>query len=1041
MIASDAVRFFALVVCMSAPPSVGAQSMVLTDLKVDYTVAPINIDNPAPTFSWVITATSPATARNVQQVAYELAVGNSTSGKVSSNSSTFVKLPAGLTLTSNTDYSWNVKVYLQDGTSITAASAFSTGLIHQSDWAGSEWITPASNLTSGQMRKTFEVKGTPTHARMYLAIPGYAAVSINGQRVDPVPGTRSWSQYDIRALYHTYDVKDHIVSGTNTIGILVGAGWYTMWGYGTPTARMVLLTTIGAENVVRVVTDASWMYTPGPVLVNSEYNGETYDARLETPGWDTSAYSPAAPLWQPVLVGSKYLNATLMTSAAFPVIKVVEERTAKYVTEPSPGVYVFDFEQNLAGWVRFKINGPRGQRIQFRHAELLMHEPYGPRDGNIYVGNLRGAKATDVYYLKGDPEGETFEPILTQHGFRYVEVTGLLEPPTVEQIKAIFIRSSVEQTGTVAFSDDMLNKVQHNLLYGQATNLMMVPTDCDQRDERLGWTGDSALTSEEALMNYDMGAFYHNWAQMLEDTSPNGGLGCTVPNHPGKGNVPAAGSCDASWTSVYPSVVWGLLKYYGDTTVEKYYDGVVRFITNEYNRTLAPTGIKNMFANFGDWVPPPPAAKVDKAFTAGYSFLNDVRNMIELATKLGHADDAARFATWFKDIGADFHTAWFDEQAGYYADGGQTAQVLALHLDIVPAALKEKVVGHLATLVRDTGENHTSCGIIGWRWEPEVLSAIGYGDLAYAIMTQQTYPSFGYEILNEVEPATTVWELWDSDKEGPGMNSRDHIMFGGPGVWLYNYVGGISQTADSIGFEHVLFSVPEDLAMAGMTSPGVVPNNATISAPLEWTTVSKQTPRGTFQFQWSVRQPTSSSTCGIVSESEKLDLSCDNGATITAVTFDSYGNPTGDCAQGFKYGTCNSNATMKIAHDLCVGKQSCSLTCSQTTCNGVTVADPCYGTPKKLAASVTCSGGPNINTILTVESVVPSNTLGSTVIPLMGKSTITITENATATVWDGSKYVPGVNGVTGATQGVSPQGTPAIVVTHTSGTYLFTVSG
>ena len=314
----------------------------------------------------------------------------------------------------------------------------------------------------------------------------------------------------------------------------------------------------------------------------------------------------------------------------------------------------------------------------------------------------------------------------------------------------------------------MMNNVQHNLLWGQATNLMMVPTDCDQRDERLGWTGDSALTAEEALNNFDLGAFYHNCARMIDESSPIGAVGDTIPTRPGGGNLPATNSADASWGSVFPQVVWGLLKYNGDTTVGRYWAGLQRFMANEWGH-IGDTGAKDitkMFAQFGDWCPPPPAKMVTKEFSAGFSFVNDLKATIELAR---HVGTAAELAHWM-DVQAQatkmFHASWFDASRGFYADGGQTAQVLALQIDAPPdAATKASVLKVLVDDIVVTHKNHTTCGIIGWRWELDVLSENGFADVAYALITQQTYPGYGYEILNKYEPATTVWELWDGDTQ------------------------------------------------------------------------------------------------------------------------------------------------------------------------------------------------------------------------------------------------------------------------------------
>ena len=388
-----------------------------TRLRVDYLDAPLAIDNAAPTFSWEVEA---AEGERAVTAACSLAVktmdpaggivlSEARSTLAPGDSFTFVPLPSGSTLASDTAYSWTVTC----GSS-TASSSFSTGLLKASDWGASTWI--GGGTSAGEavlMRKTFTVSGTFKRARLFLAVPGYGQASINGADVDGDAGTRSWSQYDTRTLYHTYDVSKEVKAGENVLGLHIGKGWYGMWGYGNPTAKAVLR--IDGKTVV--MTDSTWQQGVSPVLMDSEYNGVTYNASMETPGWDTPDCKSCAS-WSSIsstgTTAAPKLGNTTLSSASFAAIDVMHTFTAKWMREPKPGTYVFDFTQNIAGWVKIKITGTAGTTITLRHAEALQHPPYGPRDGNIYVGNLRGAKATDIYILKGDPEGEEFQPVFTQ---------------------------------------------------------------------------------------------------------------------------------------------------------------------------------------------------------------------------------------------------------------------------------------------------------------------------------------------------------------------------------------------------------------------------------------------------------------------------------------------------------------------------------------------------------------------------------------------------------------------------------------------------
>eukprot|EP00040_Diaphanoeca_grandis_P031968 m.192534 g.192534 ORF g.192534 m.192534 type:complete len:1045 (-) comp32471_c0_seq1:82-3216(-) len=1021
------------------------------NFKVDYLVEPLTIQTQTPSFSWLIDASD----RGFVPQGYVLdvhevgAVGTKklwSTGQVTSNQTTFIMYD-GPALTSDTDYT--ATVTLPDGT--MATTTFSTALFQMSDWAKATWVNVEG--PAAQARNEFTIAaGAITRARAYFAMPGYGTLWINGHSVDGITGTRTWSQYDKRSIYGVYDIAEYLVEGKNVVGVYAGRGWYGHWYGGVPAFRL-LLSISQATTKTQVGSSTMWKQTPGPVQANDEYNGETYDARLETPGWTSPSPSFNDATWTAVTDATQsaafHLTNTSLDSMSFAPVDVMHEFTAKWWKEPSPGVYVFEFDQNLSGWIRLALKYCRsGLRIQFRHAELLQHPPYGPEDGNIYVGNLRGAQATDVYICKGDPNGETWQPTFTQHGFTFLEVTGLETPPTLDMFTAINVRSSVEQVGAISFSDSMLNKVQHNILWGQSTNLMMIPTDCDQRDERLGWTGDSALTSEEALYNYDLGAFYHNWAKMIDESSPNGAVPDTIPTGPGGGNSAANTSADASWASVYPSVVWGLLKYNGDTTVGKFWDGLTRFMDNEWSHLGSPPVITNIFAQFGDWVPPPSGhdfiadGKVSIQYSAGYSFLGDLVHTIELAKHVGTAADVAKYTSVLSQAMALFHAHWYDAAKGYYENGSQTAQVLALAIPgLVPANITNQIVAHLVNDIIHVHGNHTTCGIIGWRWELDVLSAYGFADVAYALITQTTYPSYGYEINNPVEPATTIWELWDSDAEGPGMNSRDHIMFGGPGKWVYSYVGGISQTETSIGFEHVVLTPPATLIEQALAAPNTT--NSTTSAPLTFTSASHETLRGVIALEWGLPTNQHSSTCGDAKEGDAINLAC-TSSTIQTIAFASYGTSTGSCTSGFAKSACNLNSTVALVEKCCVGKESCVFECGGQTCDCVSsgvstpVADPCYQTVKHLAIQVTCAAAPKPGGhVLNLNVQVPVGSDSQLVVPLLGSSpsSVMISENGTAVFKNGA-YVAGVSGVTGAMATKD-----SIVIEHGSGSYRFIRTG
>lgn len=623
------------VTCNSTSPGGGVSAPFVTGLRVNSLVAPLTIDDPRPHFSFKLDG---AGKRGVASQGYEVILREAgvsapiwASGKVASNRTTYIPLgQAAANLTSDKDYMWSARCYVGGKPTAWSNASFSTALMEQSDWHAAQWITSPGGDAPGQfasqMRKVFTLPASAaSRGRLFLALPGYGEVFLNGARVDdPETGSRSLSQFDYRMLYHTYDCSNLLKPGEkNVLAIYVGLGWWghpavppqaTRFPFGPPTVKALLRVreASGAQGPFELGTDDTWQQTQGPVIYDDEYNGQTYDARLETPGWtsSTEVYPTTAELWTPVLLAASQpkftLNKTIMSSAAFQPIKVITRRNPEWMREPSPGVFVYDFTQNEPGWCKLDITCERGLVVQLRHAEVLQHPPYGPRDGNVYVGNLRSAKATDIYVCKGDPAGESVEFSFTQHGFRYVELTfpgATAHPaPSLETLTAIYTRSAVDIAGDLTFSDELLQKVHHNYLWGQASNLMMIPSDCDNRDERFGWTGDSALTADEASVNFDLSSFYDNWARMIDDGSQDGNVPCWIPGGPGHN-----GGCDASWGSAFPSVVYAQFKWQGDVLgpVARW-PGLRRYIETTAARVTGGNNtIKNINTGPGDWVPPP----------------------------------------------------------------------------------------------------------------------------------------------------------------------------------------------------------------------------------------------------------------------------------------------------------------------------------------------------------------------------------------------------------------------------------------------------
>jgi len=465
-----------------------------------------------------------------------------------------------------------------------------------------------------------------------------------------------------------------------------------------------------------------------------------------------------------------------------PPIRVMDTLVPFKMTQPRPGVYVFDMGQNASGWARLRVSGSRGAEVKMRFAELLYD------NGTVNQENLRSARAQDIYILKGDGV-EVYEPRFTYHGFRYVEVTGFPGVPTAETIRGRVVYSGVAQTGSFSASKPILNALQRIITWGQKTNLHSVPTDCDQRDERMGWMGDAQGTAEEAIMNFDMAAFYTNFIRDIRDVQDDAGtITDTVPHI--WGSRPA----DPAWGTAYPLLCWYMYQYYGDTRVlEEQYDGLRKYV--EFLRSKAEGGLLK-YSYYGDWVA---VDKTPGSIVSSFYYYYDVKVLADIAKILGNDKDAKSYGQLADEVKTAFHKEYFDPKTGNYANGTQTANTLALFLEIPPREARGGVWGNLFDNIAYKNNSHLTTGIIGTKYIMEVLTRSGNSDLAYDIACQTTYPSWGSMIENG---ATTLWELWQK-REGPSMNSHNHPMFGSVGSWLYKALAGINVDPQGVGFKKV----------------------------------------------------------------------------------------------------------------------------------------------------------------------------------------------------------------------------------------------
>ncbi len=771
-------------------------------LRCEYLVNPLGVDIPSPRFSWVLEHSE----RDQGQTDFELLVSLQPnvdqgdmweSGKVASTDSTQVAY-AGKPLSSDCTYYWKVRYWDKKGrvSPWSRAAKFDTGLFSGQDWKG-RWIGGKN-----QLRREFSVDVKVTRARAHICGLGYYELRLNGRKVGWNVLDPAWTTYGKRALYVTYDVTPYLQTGSNAVAVVLGQGWYK-------STALLFQLNIELEDgrILEVVSDGSWKATNGPVVSDSIYDGETYDARLETPGWDRPGYEDGA--WsaaEEVSGPNGVLSAQLM-----PPIQVIDTIIPLGVACPKPDVYVFDMGQNASGWARLRVRGPRGSTVRMRFAEMIYD------DGMINQENLRAARAEDVYILKGEGD-EVFEPRFTYHGFRYVELTGHPGVPTVDSVRGRVVHTAVETVGSFACSKPILNGLQRIIVWGQKTNLHSIPTDCCQRDERMGWMGDAQGTAEEAIYNFDMAAFYTNFLRDIRDVQDEKGtITDTVPHV--WGSRPA----DPAWGTAYPLIAWYMYQYYGDKRIlEEHYDGIKKYV--EFLRTREEDGLVR-FSYYGDWV------AVDKApgsIVSSFYYYYDVRVLADMANVLGKEEDAKAYAELAEKIKTAFHREYFDPNTKNYADGSQTANTLALFLGLAPETDRGAVWGNLFNNIVYKNNSHLTTGIIGTKYIMELLTSSGNSDLAYDIAAQTTYPSWGYMIENG---ATTLWELWQL-RQGPSMNSHNHPMFGSVGSWLYKALAGINLAADSVGFEKIRIA------------PQMVRD-------LRYAAGSTKTPRGLVSSSWS----------------------------------------------------------------------------------------------------------------------------------------------------------------------------------------------
>lgn len=688
--------------------------------------------------------------------------------------------------------------------------------------AASLGVFRVPSLPLPMLRKDFSIGKRVASARLYSTALGVYRVEMNGRRAGNDELAPGWTDYSRLVQYQVHDVTGFLHKGANTIGAEIAPGWYAgniAWfgpgHWGTNPAFLGRLDIVYADGSKETIgTDESWVWQRGPVLSADLLMGETYDARREIPGWSEPGSTTG---WAPVHVYEPAVGD--LHAQTDPPVQVTGRRATAKVTRPASGVTIYDMGQNMVGWARARLTGKAGDVVRIRHGEVL-----NP-DGTLYTANLRTAKATETVTLGADGTTE-FSPRFTIHGFRYVEITGLAQPPAAADVTGIVVGTGNPLTSTFDTSDAMLNRLQQNVVWGIRGNFVSVPTDTPARDERLGYSGDLNVIADTATFNTNSDAFLSKWLRdMRLRQAPNGILPEFAPGiDPGVGeNVATAG-----WGDGHLSVVHALWKQYGDTQViDENWEAMVKYVgfwTSVAQDDIVPDGHA-----IGDWLnidDPTPDTLLATAYYA-----HDARLLSELASATGRTSEAAHYSALADRIAAAYAKR-FIKSDGTVSTGSQAAYAISLGMDLVPADLRDAVSKKLVAAI-DARGGHLSTGFLGTPYLLPALSSTGHDDVAYRLLTEKTYPSWLYEVA---KGATTMWERWDSIKpdgsfENPAMNSFNHYAYGAVGAWMYSSIGGIR----AIGPGYSTFEVAP--------RPG---------GGLTHATVTHASPYGTIRSSWHV---------------------------------------------------------------------------------------------------------------------------------------------------------------------------------------------
>jgi len=800
----------------------------IVELKCQSLINPTGIDNCRPYFSWILESDK----RGQNQTAYQIIVADNekdidsdkgsawNSGKISSNQ-TFAVYYEGQPLVSNRTYYWKVRIWDMDGNTskFSQTARFTTSILDSVVWKA-KWMgmgtgkdpvnkkgfyDKAINIdeegdsicyheSSLLLRKEFSLSKPVKQAILHVCGLGLYELSINGKRIGTKVLNPAKTNYNKVVLYDSYDVTSNLDDEDNVIGIMLGNGWFNpihkwwswrMQWFGEKRAKLQMHLTFKDNSTQIITSDGTWKIAEGPVREHCIYDGEVYDAGREFTGWDKSGFDDSE--WEFVKIVNPPRGA--LKSQIMPAIAQTEKLKPISVTQPNDTIWVVDFGQNFAGWVKIHLKEEEGSRLTIRYAE-------NGKDGMIDVSTNLMAMATDTYIAKGGVQ-EIYEPRFTYHGFRYVEISGLSRELSPDDIEGVVVHSAVEHIGHFECSNEQINRIHQAILWSQRSNLMGFPTDCPQREERLGWIGDAHVVAEEAIYNFDMNLFYTKWLNDIRANQDTLGYIPYVAPRP-----ISLGHSAISWSSGYHLIVWYNYLYYGDIhiladnyeTMKKYVD----YLTLRSSNFIAQND------KYGDWVSPLEGWSQGLPMctsTAFYYYITSI--LAKSASLLGIEQDAQEYLALSESIKKAFNQKFYHPEERSYDNGSQCANALALFMNIVPEPNRKEV---LQTLIEDikSRNGHLTTGILGTKYLMEILSLENRSDIAWLVATRTDYPGWIHMIKNR----TTLSEHWDQS------GSSNHVMLGSIDSWFYHVLAGIRPDEHAPGYENIVIKpfFPEDLS-------------------------------------------------------------------------------------------------------------------------------------------------------------------------------------------------------------------------------------